>query len=98
MNISEGTFSQVSTHIIATGLFRFCIIRNIFRILQFLNKLLNLFDTSSNIFSSPDNLHRELLYYPGRHRPRPWQHWRPQMLKFSLKFLRPHYFLTLSSI
>ena len=37
-----------------------------------------------------NNIHGELLYYPWR--------WRPQMLKFLLKFLRPHYFLTLSPI
>ena len=35
-----------------------------------------------------NNVQGELLY---------WR-WRPQMLKFSLKFLRPHYFLTLSPI
>ena len=39
-------------------------------------------------------LNRELLYYPQcLHR-----RWHPQMLKFSLKFLRPHYFLNLSLI
>ena len=40
-----------------------------------------------------NNVHGELLYYPWW-----WRHRRPQMLKFSLKFLRPHYFLTLSLI
>ena len=44
-----------------------------------------------SIFSSPEQ--RELLYYPCWH----WR-WCPQMLKFSLKFLRPHYLLTLSLI
>ena len=41
-----------------------------------------------------NNIQEELLYYP-RH-----PHWRrrPQMFKFSLKFLRPHYFLTLPQI
>ena len=47
-----------------------------------------------SIFSSPEQRHGELLYYPWRWR----QCWRPQMLKFSLKFLRSHYFLTLSPI
>ena len=45
-----------------------------------------------------NNVQEELLYYPRR---RCWRwRWRrrPQMLKFSLKFLRPHYFLTLSPI
>ena len=32
-----------------------------------------------------NNIHGELLFYPRR------RHWRPQMLKFSLKFLKPHY-------
>ena len=41
-----------------------------------------------------NNIQEELLYYPLRRR---WC-WHPQMLKFLLKFLRPHYFLTLSSI
>ena len=36
-----------------------------------------------------NNVLEELLYYPRRRR---WR-WRPQMLKFALKFLRPHYFL-----
>ena len=50
-----------------------------------------------------NNVHGELLYYPPPPPPPPTQHrrrWRrhPQMLKFSLKFLKPHYFLTLSSI
>ena len=37
-----------------------------------------------------NNIHGELLYYP-------WCQ-RPQMLKFSLKCLKPHYFLTSSLI
>ena len=51
---------------------------------------------------SEQNVHGELLYYP-RHQRRCWRLWqrccgRPQMFKFSLNYLRPHYFLTLSQI
>ena len=58
------------------------------------------YNTCPKIWTKPflvahlNNVQEELLYYPWR-----WR-WRrsPQMLKFSLKFLRPHYFLTLSLI
>ena len=41
------------------------------------------FNKDPSIFSSPEQRHGELLYYPRRRHPK--------MLKFSLKFLRPHY-------
>ena len=44
------------------------------------------------LLANMNNVHGELLYYPRccrRH---------PQMLKFSVNFLRPHYFLTISPI
>ena len=48
----------------------------------------------TSLLAHLNNVQEELLYYPWRRR------WRrhPQKLKFSLKFLRPHYFLTLSPI
>ena len=59
-------------------------------------------DTKDDFLAHLNNVHGELLYYPRRWCWRWLWCWRwcrrPQMLKFSLKFLRPHYFLTLSLI
>ena len=52
------------------------------------------FFTFIHFLARLNNVHRELLFYPRR------RHWCrcPQMLKFSLKFFKSHYFLTLSPI